>query len=349
MSTCYNCNEPPSIKIAKTNEPSCIPCFLHWFEEDVHQTIIETKIFQTGEKVAIGVSGGKDSTVLAHTMNILNQRHQYGLDLYLVCIDEGIEGYRDASIREVLINEEDLGLPLKILSYKDLYGWTMDEIVKKIGAKNNCTFCGVFRRQALDRGASKFGCLKVVTGHNADDVAETVMMNILRGDIARLERSASYVTGVEGGITRVKPFRYSYQKDIVFYAHFKKLNYFSVECTYSPNAYRGHVRNHLKALERISPRVIMEIVRSGEDVAVVKQDILPIQRRCIKCDYISSQELCQACKLLSGLNTGDTTNGISKQVKKNGITNELIEATENGKSNGGCGGECACTEKALDF
>ena len=112
---------------------------------------METKIFHRGEKVAIGVSGGKDSTVLAHTMNILNQRHDYGLELYLVCIDEGIEGYRDASIREVHKNEKDLGLPLRILSYKDLYGWTMDEIVKKIGSKNNCTFCGVFRRQALDR------------------------------------------------------------------------------------------------------------------------------------------------------------------------------------------------------
>lgn len=41
------------------------------------------------------------------------------------------------------------GLPLKIVSYKDLYGWTMDEIVKMIGLKNNCTFCGVFRRQVF--------------------------------------------------------------------------------------------------------------------------------------------------------------------------------------------------------
>lgn len=41
------------------------------------------------------------------------------------------------------------GLPLKILSYKELYGWSMDEIVEAIGKRNNCTFCGVFRRQVI--------------------------------------------------------------------------------------------------------------------------------------------------------------------------------------------------------
>ena len=48
-------------------------------------------------------------------------------------------------------NKETYGLPLTILSYKDLYEWTMDEVVKKIGLNNNCTYCGVFRRQALER------------------------------------------------------------------------------------------------------------------------------------------------------------------------------------------------------
>ena len=68
-------------------------------------------------------------------------------------------------------------MPLKILSYDELYGWTMDRVVSTIGKKNNCTFCGVFRRQALDRGAASLCVDHIVTGHNADDIAETVLMN----------------------------------------------------------------------------------------------------------------------------------------------------------------------------
>ena len=68
-------------------------------------------------------------------------------------------------------------MELTILGYKELYGWTMDQVVEQVGKKGNCTYCGVFRRQALDRGAAKLGVKHVVTGHNADDVAETVLMN----------------------------------------------------------------------------------------------------------------------------------------------------------------------------
>ena len=75
---------------------------------------------------------------------------RYGLQLFLLSVDEGIAGYRDDSLETVKRNQEQYDLPLKIVSYKDLYGWSMDEIVKQIGTKNNCTFCGVFRRQVSD-------------------------------------------------------------------------------------------------------------------------------------------------------------------------------------------------------
>lgn len=144
--------------------------------------------------MAVAASGGKDSTVLAYVLKHLNEKYKYNLKLVLLSIDEGITGYRDDSLETVKRNRDDYAIPLKIMSYKELYGWTMDEIVAEIGRKNNCTFCGVFRRQALDRGAALLKVDYLATGHNADDVAETVLMNILRGDVARLNRCTCIIT-----------------------------------------------------------------------------------------------------------------------------------------------------------
>ncbi|KAJ1548760.1 nucleotidyltransferase, partial [Cladochytrium tenue] len=161
----------------KTGQALCRTCFFAVFEAEVHNTITDSQLFRRGDRVAIAASGGKDSTVLAYVLKLLNERHDYGLDLVLLSVDEGITGYRDDSLETVKRNKEQYGLPLLVVSYDELYGWSMDAIVAEIGRKNNCTFCGVFRRQALDRGAERLGVSQIVTGHNADDVAETVLMN----------------------------------------------------------------------------------------------------------------------------------------------------------------------------
>ncbi|KAL2015759.1 hypothetical protein VTK56DRAFT_4869 [Thermocarpiscus australiensis] len=256
------------IKRPKNHAKLCKACFISVFEDEVHHTITSSQLFYPGEKVAIGASGGKDSTVLASVLKTLNERHGYGLDLVLLSIDEGIKGYRDDSLETVKRNAVQYDMPLKVVGYDELYGWTMDQVVETIGKKGNCTYCGVFRRQALDRGAKMLGIKHVVTGHNADDVAETVMMNLLRGDLPRLSRSTSIVTGdSRSEVKRSKPLKYSYEKEIVLYAHHKKLDYFSTECIYSPEAFRGSARSLIKQLERVRPSAILDIVRSGEDMA----------------------------------------------------------------------------------
>ncbi|MFH4981034.1 hypothetical protein AB6A40_007743 [Gnathostoma spinigerum] len=246
-----------------------------------------------------------------------------------------MQGYRDDSLKAVERNKKEYGLPLTVLSYKDLYGWTMDNIVANIGKKNNCTFCGVFRRKALDRGAYMVGARKLVTGHNADDLAETVLMNVLRGDIARLQRCTDAITGLEGSVLRVKPLMYCFEKDIVMYAHFNNLDYFSTECVYAPNAYRGFARSYVKQLERIRPQSIIDLIRSGE-TALARNDIaMPTLKTCERCGYISSQEICKACLLLEGLETGNLTLGIKKTK---------IQKQEDKISNGKCnpGTNCTC-------
>lgn len=323
---CSNCrNDRPVMKRPKNGQYLCKECFYNIFENEIHDTIVSCKLFNRGDFVAIGASGGKDSTVLAYIMKLLNDRHDYGLKLILLSIDEGITGYRDDSLKTVELNKVQYGLPLKILSYEELYGWTMDRIVKVIGLKNNCTICGVFRRQALDRGATLIGCNKLVTGHNADDVAETVLMNLLRGDTNRIERSMDITTGTSSSdhqneytMPRAKPFKYTYEKEIVLYAHFKKLDYFCTECIYAPNSYRGHAREFLKDIESIRPSSIIDIIKSGDSLQLgsTAKDKLPEQRKCSRCGYISSQEICKACQILEGLNSGIPMLGINKGKRK---------------------------------
>ncbi|TGO69103.1 hypothetical protein BOTNAR_0015g00150 [Botryotinia narcissicola] len=252
----------------KNHQKLCKACFISIFEAEIHHTITSTSLFSPGDKIAIGASGGKDSTVLASVLKTLNERYNYGLELVLLSIDEGIKGYRDDSLETVKRNAVQYDMALKIVGYDELYGWTMDQVVETIGKKGNCTYCGVFRRQALDRGAKMLGFNHVVTGHNADDVAETILMNLLRGDLPRLARSTSIVTGDESSeVRRSKPLKYAYEKEIVLYAHHKKLDYFTTECLYSPEAFRGSARSLIKNLERVRSSAILDVVRSGEDMA----------------------------------------------------------------------------------
>ena len=121
--SCVLCEKAKAmLKRPKTGQQICRDCFFYIFETEVHNTITQSSFFNPGDRVAIGASGGKgtkdssfliqqgyagftsgfpmlaDSTVLAYVMKTLNERYQYGLELFLLSIDEGITGYRDDSL-----------------------------------------------------------------------------------------------------------------------------------------------------------------------------------------------------------------------------------------------------------
>ncbi len=405
---CALCNVNRALIIRpKNHQKLCKACFVTLFETEIHNTITANSLFSSGERIAIGASGGKDSTVLASVLKTLNQRYSYGLNLLLLSIDEGIKGYRDDSLETVKRNAVQYDMPLEIVGYDELYGWTMDQVVSQIGKKGNCTYCGVFRRQALDRGAARLGIKHVVTGHNADDIAETVMMNLLRGDLPRLARATSIVTASAASeIKRSKPLKYAYEKEIVLYAHHKGLDYFTTECIYSPEAFRGSARTLIKSLERVRPSAILDVVRSGEDMArLVPEEVsggrkggkdvlvvegeaeggggcgsangrssggemadmekqllqnedardkeievtvkgqkhdrnckgsnrtskrLPKQQmgKCVRCGYLSSQDICKACMLLEGLNRNRPKTQIQVSVEEEDSSPTLTRRME---------------------
>lgn len=322
---CFNCKEARAVIIRPKNRHKlCRACFLAIFEAEVHETITNANLFYPGERVAIGASGGKDSTVLAAVLKTLNERHGYGLDLCLLSIDEGIRGYRDDSLETVKRNAQQYDMPLEIVGYGELYGWTMDQVVEQIGKKGNCTYCGVFRRQALDRGAARLGIKHVVTGHNADDVAETVMMNMLRGDLPRLSRGTNIVTASGASdIKRSKPLKYAYEKEIVLYAHHRKLDYFTTECIYSPEAFRGSARTLIKDLEKIRPSSILDIVKSGEDMAALVPQQATQNGKTSR-STTAEEESAGGCGSQNGRSSGGEMAAMEKQL----AANEVAESQE---------------------
>lgn len=323
----------------KNHQKLCKACFVTIFETEIHNTITSNSLFHRGERVAIGASGGKDSTVLASVLKTLNERHDYGLDLVLLSIDEGIKGYRDDSLETVKRNAVQYGMLLAIVGYDELYGWTMDQVVEQIGKKGNCTYCGVFRRQALDRGAARLGIKHVVTGHNADDIAETVMMNLLRGDLPRLARATSIVTeSTASEIKRSKPLKYAYEKEIVLYAHHQRLDYFTTECIYSPEAFRGSARTLIKNLERIRPSAILDVVRSGEDMASLVPEGVSGGSKGAK-DVIvidGEEEGAGGCGSANGRTSGGEMAAMEQKVrndeKAHGDEVEITSSTLNGRT-----------------
>ncbi|KAH7830144.1 putative cytoplasmic trna adenylyltransferase [Monocercomonoides exilis] len=390
---CARCGSPRfAVKRMRTGNPMCKECFMLSFEEEVHQTIIEEKLFEKGEIVAIGVSGGKDSTCLLHILTTLNQRYNYGLDIRLVAIDEGIYGYRDFSLECVKENSEKYSLPLVILSFKDLFGYTMDEINNIVGTKKSkCTHCGIFRRKALEIGCQQIGANKIALGHNADDYAETILMNLMRGDIHRLERSGDITTGKDFlsselpkllklreansknekadeksslsveecakdaneasepnllltssetkasssmpptfivPTLKVKPFKYSYQREIVLYCHFKKLNFFSVECTYAQASFRGYARQFLVKLQESYPMVIGNIIHSSSMMHVSSSTPSQKMQFCRNCGFISSQQKCQACVLIDELKSEEKRKETTCEVSEKDASEELTACSE---------------------
>ncbi|KAF6077191.1 cytosolic thiouridylase subunit 1 [Phyllostomus discolor] len=314
---CASCHKArAALRRPRSGQALCGTCFCAAFEAEVLHTVVAGRLLPRGAVVAVGASGGKDSTVLAHVLRELAPR--LGISLQLVAVDEGIGGYRDAALAAVRRQAARWELPLTVVAYADLFGgWTMDAVARSTAgsgrSRSCCTFCGVLRRRALEEGARLVGATHIVTGHNADDMAETLLMNFLRGDVGRLARGGGLGSPGEGGaLPRCRPLHLASQKEVVLYAHFRRLDYFSEECVYAPEAFRGHARDLLKLLEAARPSAVLDLVHSAERLALAPSARPAPAGACSRCGALASRALCQACALLDGLDRGRPRLAIGK-------------------------------------
>jgi uncharacterized protein (TIGR00269 family) len=292
---CSLCSKRAIISQHYSGHHLCQSHFIEDFERRVRETVQKGGMAREKERIAVAVSGGKDSTALLFCMHkILAGKN---VELVAVTVDEGIAGYRDDTIKAAKAITEQLGIEQKIVSFREEYGYNLDEMVggKKVAP---CTFCGVFRKNALNRMAKRLGADKLATGHNLDDEAQSVMMNYLKGDIERLMRFRPQRIQ-PGLVPRIKPLRMMPEKEIALYCMVSGIYTQSRECPYAGLSLRADVRDMMNALESEFPGTKLSTLQGFEEIAEKTQGQWTAMEldACRKCGEPCVKDLCKACEL----------------------------------------------------
>ena len=277
-------------------------------EEKVRATISKYEMFEHDDKIMVAVSGGKDSVTLLHILAKTESDYPRAL-LSAISIDEGIRGYRDEAIRIAERNCRKLGVEHMVISFKEIYGLGLDEIVNKLQRRKekgltSCSYCGVLRRRALNTAAREAGADKLATAHSLDDEAQTMILNIIHGDPLRIARVKPVLSIIHPKLVqRVKPLCEVLEREIVFYAYLKKMEFQGALCPYAGAALRNDVRNMLNRMERRHAGTKYTIFRSMERIRPALEELGKQEklRECEICGEPTAGEICKPCQMLKEL------------------------------------------------
>jgi uncharacterized protein (TIGR00269 family) len=265
-------------------------------------------MFAPKDKIMVAVSGGKDSVTLLHILTKIEKGFSDAA-LSAVTVDEGIKGYRDEALKVAKKNCQKLGVEHVVTSFKEMYGYELDEIVNMVQERREkgltpCSYCGVLRRRALNTAAREAGVDKLATAHSLDDETQTILLNIIRGDALRIARVKPMLTVIHPKLVqRVKPLCEVPEKEIAFYAYLRKIEFQSIPCPYAQTALRNDVRIMLNRMEEKHAGTKFAIFRSIEKIRPALEAIAEEAKlqNCKICGEPTVGELCKPCQMLQEL------------------------------------------------
>jgi len=288
-----------------SGEKLCRKCFGKSVEEKVRTTIAKYKMLEFDDKIAVAVSGGKDSLSLLHILDKI-ERNYPKTSIVAVTVDEGIKGYRDEALKIAAENCQKLGIEHHVVSFKELYGYRLDEIVKSLKQKTEsglspCAYCGVLRRKALNITARSLKADKLATAHTLDDETQTILLNIFHGDVLRIAREKPVTEEAHPKLVqKVKPFCEIPEKETALYAYVRKIKFQSMPCPYASEALRNDVRLMLNRMEEKHAGIKFTIFKSIERIRPALEDVARKEglRECIECGEPTTEKICKTCQML---------------------------------------------------
>lgn len=297
---CHFCGEPAVVFQPVTGRYLCGTHLVSDVEARVRATIEESGQIRPGDRIAVGLSGGKDSTALLVILSGIISAWP-GASLVAITVDEGIVGYRADTLRAAESLTHRLGVEHRIVTFRELIGSDLDTLLNG-RVTQACTICGILRKKALADAAREAGATSIATGHNLDDEAQSVLMNALRGDLPRLLRDTGTGRSFEF-LPRIKPLAAIPEKEIAAYLFVQGLFSVLPECPYTKYALRAEVRTLLSAYEACHPGTMQHLLKSKKTIQRYcgETPVMEPLHHCKECGDPCSGSLCQVCRLRHSL------------------------------------------------
>jgi len=271
------------------------------FENNVKKTIIQFSLLSKKDIVLVAVSGGKDSTTVLYILKKL------GYNIEAITINALIGSYSKNNLENIQLFCKEHNIKLHVISFKKEFGYSLCNIKSILQSKGiklkSCALCGVLKRYLLNKYTRKLKATKLVTGHNLDDVAQSILMNFLRNQL-ELSSRIGPITGLmkdKKFVMRVKPLYLISEKDIEQYS---KIHNFPIKyerCPCASDAYRNTVRKLLNEYEdRYSGTKSKIVMWYLKNLDKIKKYYLTEDKinYCNNCGEPSKRDVCMACLII---------------------------------------------------
>lgn len=227
--------------------------------------IQDYELIEPGDKIAVCISGGKDSMLLAKLLQELQRHGKFHFDLEFICMDPG---YNPANRKLIEENAEKLGIPIQFYE-SDIFN-----VVHGI-EKNPCYLCARMRRGFLYNRAQELGCNKIALGHHYSDVIETILMGMMYGAQVQTMMPKLHSKNFKG-MELIRPMYLIHEEDIIAWAEKFNLKFLQCACRFTEESEargeiehtskRAETKNLIKELRKINPKVEQNIFKSVENV-----------------------------------------------------------------------------------
>ena len=206
----------------------------------VRRAVDDYGMIEDGDRIAVGVSGGKDSLTLLETLAEMRRFYPKKYEIFAVTVDMGFEGQDYSELEEYM---RRLGVKYKIVKTE------IAKIIFDVRKESNpCSLCARMRRGSLHAAAQELGCNKVALGHHYDDAIETFMMNLFFEGRLGCFSPVTYLSNRK--ITLIRPLIYAQEKDVTYFTRRRPLPIQTSLCPEDHATERENMKKLLAELER---------------------------------------------------------------------------------------------------